>query len=909
MIDARNSKIDFSSFTQRIKLLENMLENDSLGIFEKDRFGGTFCQSWYKFLENSQFKKADMSSVCAELLASKEELELKKIKLAAMVCSDIYTKFTKSKILDIIDEDKIIKHSKLSSDIEEAIENNKYYQPSMSSADIEACFPPIIQSGGKYNLKFSVSSDNNAMKFDCIISMIGVRYKFYCSSIVRTLMVKPTDELKNLYSFVLTLQEITLKNLKPGKIFGDIYNIVYDRVKMENPKYIDNFVRSLGFVTGLEFKENSFVIDSRSTRTVKAGLNFFFIIGMVFCIVLGFQNVKLSNYDNPIGVAIGDTIAVGLDGDTSFFTTSKCNLGQSTINFSENANPYQFITEDILKNAPVIMPNRTRQPQSEVLNNEEQRKIHQAELKVRLNDEARKRLVENDFLASKKPLTSEKNFVGSYKSSHQIPNENDILNLKIFVDNRSDSVIFPMFGMAVPFHISTIKSVSSNIEGNHTYLRVNFNVITGSNSKIEDLSITYGKNVYVKEMIFRTVNKAVFEGLPKSSDISTIFNQIKELQKNFKTRLQRESEMEGVVKQADLIINTTRTVPRLKDLVIKPQIGARRSVGVIESHTNGFRFSSSKGERVDILYQNIKHAFFQPPDHEAVITIHLNLKCPIMIGKKKCKDVQFVTEVGEVVSDLGKNTSIMLDRDEIEAEEQEREARNKLKIIFKSFIERVEALTNNEIEFEIPFRELGFYGVPFKTSCLLVPTTHCLINIIEQPPFVVSLEEIELVHFERVTFHMKNFDMTIVFKDYHKKVCSISSISMSSLESIKDWLNSCDIKYTEGTINLNWPKIMKTILDDPEEFFSTGGWTFLDPDSDENEAHSGGVEEEEQDEEYKPYLSDEEQSEESQSDSEDYASEHSAESQPSSEYDDETESGKSWSELEEEARTIDAIKH
>ena len=45
-------------------------------------------------------------------------------------------------------------------------------------------------------------------------------------------------------------------------------------------------------------------------------------------------------------------------------------------------------------------------------------------------------------------------------------------------------------------------------------------------------------------------------------------------------------------------------------------------------------------------------------------------------------------------------------------------------------------------------------------------------------------------------------------------------------------MNSCDIKYTEGVQSLNWTKIMKTIVDDPEGFFESGGWSFLDPESD-----------------------------------------------------------------------------
>ncbi len=52
-------------------------------------------------------------------------------------------------------------------------------------------------------------------------------------------------------------------------------------------------------------------------------------------------------------------------------------------------------------------------------------------------------------------------------------------------------------------------------------------------------------------------------------------------------------------------------------------------------------------------------------------------------------------------------------------------------------------------------------------------------------------------------------------------------------------------------------KIMKTIVDDPEGFFESGGWSFLDPDSGSDEEDE---EEDEEDEEFK--ISGDEQSDE-----------------------------------------------
>ena len=57
--------------------------------------------------------------------------------------------------------------------------------------------------------------------------------------------------------------------------------------------------------------------------------------------------------------------------------------------------------------------------------------------------------------------------------------------------------------------------------------------------------------------------------------------------------------------------------------------------------------------------------------------------------------------------------------------------RQKLKSAFKNFCEKVESLTKNEVEFDTPFRELGFHGAPFRSTVLLQPTSGCLVNLTE----------------------------------------------------------------------------------------------------------------------------------------------------------------------------------
>ena len=47
---------------------------------------------------------------------------------------------------------------------------------------------------------------------------MGARYKSYCSNIVRTLMVDPTEAMQKDYEFLVEVEEEILKKLQHGKL-------------------------------------------------------------------------------------------------------------------------------------------------------------------------------------------------------------------------------------------------------------------------------------------------------------------------------------------------------------------------------------------------------------------------------------------------------------------------------------------------------------------------------------------------------------------------------------------------------------------------------------------------------------------------------------------------------------------
>ncbi|CAL9232355.1 unnamed protein product [Arabidopsis halleri] len=480
-----------------------------------------------------------------------------------------------------------------------------------------------------------------------------------------------------------------------------------------------------------------------------------------------------------------------------------------------------------------------------------------------------------------------------YKNINDIPQPRDMM---IMVDHKSNAVLLPIYGIMVPFNVTTIRTVL----GNQNTIRIIFNVPGTPLNPNDSNSLKNQNAIYLKEVSFRTKD---------SKHSSQVVQSFKTLKRKIMSLESERAERTSLVTQEKLKIASNKSKPlRLSNLWIRPPFSGRKKIrGTLEAHANGFRYSTTN-ERVDVLFANIKHAFVQPAEKEMTTLLHFHLHNNIMVGTKKTKDVQFYVQVMDVVQSLGGGRrSSAYDLDEIDEEQRERDRKNKINMDFNHFANRVNDIwklpqfASLDLEFDQPLRELGFHGVPHKTSSFIIPTSSCLVELIENPFLVVSLSEIEIVNLERVGFGQKNFDMAIIFKDFKKDVLRVDSVPTSSLEGIKEWLDTIDIKYYESKLNLNWRQILKTITDDPQSFIDDGGWEFLNLDGSDSE--SGGSEE--SDKGYEP--SDVEV--ESESEDEDSESESMVESEDEEEEDSEEESeeekGKTWDELERETTNAD----
>ncbi|XP_071714293.1 FACT complex subunit SPT16-like isoform X2 [Rutidosis leptorrhynchoides] len=895
--------------TQMDSILRTVESLDSpvLGVIAREAPDGELLEKWAEKLKSSGLQLNDISNGLAHLFAVKEAGELTNVKNAAYLTASVMKLFVVPKLEKVIDEETKVTHSSLMDYTERTILKPpiKIKAKLKAGGNVDICYLPIFQSGGKFDLKPSASSNDDLLY-----------YNNYCANLARTFLIDSNAAQSKAYQVLLKAHEAALGALKPGNKACLVYKAALAVIEKEAPELTANLTKSAGTGIGLEFRESGLTLNEKNDRVLKTC--------MVLNVSLRFQNLqtksskaKSQNY----ALLLADTVIITADGhqvvtalSTKSFKDVAYSFNDGEQQLSDEKAPMRVVESK--RNELLLYSKATTLRSSdnhEMSCKEERRRQHQAKLARQKNDETAQRLAGGGSISSA---------IGDGRSSSRTSNDliayknvNDLLpptrdrKLMIVVDQRNESILIPLYGCMVPFHISTVKTVSSQSDTSvNCYIRIIFNV-PGAPFSSKSVVKNQQTDIFLKEVSFRSKD---------SSHISEVVQQIKRLRRNVSSRESEKAERASLVTQEKLRVlaagnNNNKFIKpmRLTDVWIRPPFAGRgrKLPGTIEAHDNGFRYGTSRNdERVDILFSNIKHAFFQSAEKEMITLIHFHLYNHIMVGDKKTKDVQFYVEVMDVAQTLGggsskRSAAAYYDPEEIEEEQRERDRKNKMNMDFQNFVNLVNDLSkfkSLDLEFDQPLRELGFHGVPHKASAFIVPTSSCLVELIETPFFVVAPSEIEIVNLERVGLGQKNFDMAIVFKDFKCDVLRIDSIPCTSLDGIKEWLDTTDIKYYESRLNMNWRAILKTIIDDPKNFVDEGGWEFLNL-----EAASDSDSGEESDQGYEP--SDVEP--ESESEDDDGSDSASLDDEEEDEEEgSEEEEGKTWEELEREATNADKEK-
>ena len=883
-----------------------------VGMVAKEASEGALTEHAASALKAKSISIVEIAPGLADAMAVRDDAEKPLIKKAAKLTTRAMS-WAVEQVEGIVNDETKVMHSKLSEQLEDKIlAPAELGIKDIDSDDVDICYPPIVQSGGEYELKMSAVSTDKKLHYGVVHISLGARHTQYCANVGRTLMIDPAQAMEDVYAAALTAQEAAIAALVDGADLAAPYDAARAALVAADPggqgEALAAKIKTVGTAIGLELREPSLALSPKMRGTaqkVRAGQCYNVQIALP-----GLTNeaAKEGSKARTYVVMIADTVSVAQGGDAPEVLTAGVTKALKDIAYQINddddddevaAKDEKKAKAATVAEGGVVLDAKTRHEQGGPTD-EDARRRKQATLADKKNRETHARLVgaQNAELdGTKHGATAD--FV-AYADMKQVPTASRGGEPVITVDNENEAVMLPIHGQLVPFHIMAVKSVTVTQDAGASFIRINFNAPTAPGAAAANA--TYPANVkfpdltFLREVSYRTSD---------NRHANFVVQGMRALKRNVSQRETEKKERASLVRQERLVLSHGR-VHRLVGLWMLPTFGGRggRKAGTLEAHTNGLRYVGAKAdEQVDVIYSNIKFAFFQPAKKEIKTLIHFHLHDAIMIGKKKTKDVQFYMEIMEAVQSLDGGRRNMYDPDEIEEEQRDREREKRIHKEFSGFCRKVQDIWEKDfpklrLEFDSPYHDLAFDGVPFKSTVRILPTATCLVELTEFPPLVISADDIEVVNLERVGFHLKNFDMAVVFKDFNRDVHRIDQIPVQNLDNIKQWLATLDIKYYEGKANLNWKPLLKQIKEDPDEWLESGGWEFLNNEIDDDEDEEGEGAESESD--FEPSDSDEDESEE-ESESESMVE--------SDEDDDEAEelsdSGMDWDELEEEAMAAD----
>lgn len=116
---------------------------------------------------------------------------------------------------------------------------------------LEPSFSAIVASGSNSSMPHHTPENIKLKRGFCVIDF-GVKYKGYCSDMTRTIFIgKPNEKEKDIYNFLLNIQQNVINEIKINKKCSELYNFVIKNLG----KYQKNFTHGLGHGVGVEIHE------------------------------------------------------------------------------------------------------------------------------------------------------------------------------------------------------------------------------------------------------------------------------------------------------------------------------------------------------------------------------------------------------------------------------------------------------------------------------------------------------------------------------------------------------------------------------------------------------------------------------------------------------------------------------
>ena len=198
-------------------LVECIADGALVGMVAKEASEGALTAYAAAKIKAKGFSVVEIAPGLADAMAVKDDAELVLVKQAARLTTKAMG-WTVDRVEGVVNEETKVSHAKLSEECEDAILDpaKKLGLKDIEADDVDICYPPILQSGGEYELKMSAQSTDKKLHYGVVAISLGARHTQYCANIARTLMIDPTKSMESVYAAVLAAQEAALGALKDG---------------------------------------------------------------------------------------------------------------------------------------------------------------------------------------------------------------------------------------------------------------------------------------------------------------------------------------------------------------------------------------------------------------------------------------------------------------------------------------------------------------------------------------------------------------------------------------------------------------------------------------------------------------------------------------------------------------------
>lgn len=475
---------------------------------------------------------------------------------ASKACIALMNPYFVEEMSSVLDEEKVMKHSALAAKVDSKLDDTKFWKTvelpnkqklpaDFDPNQLDWTIGPIVQSGGKFDLKVNAQVDNENLHAGVIVASMGLRYKSYCSLIARTYLVDPNKSQESNYKTLLLVHGLIIKEIREGAQVKDIYAKAIAFVRSKKPELEKHFLKNVGAGIGIETRDATLILNGKSTRILKDG--------MTLGVTTGFSDVENPTPQDKkskiYSMVLSDTVRVTAAEPVIFTGDAPSDLDATSFFFKDDEEPTPA-PKKAKKDATIgavapknITKTKLRAERSTQVDEgaEARRREHQKDLAKKKQDEGLKRFAEATGDTSGTTVKKFKRFE-SYKRDGQFPSK--VKDLAITMDVKNSTIVLPIMGRPVPFHIQTIKNASKSDEGNFSFLRINFLSPGQGVGRKDDQPFEDASAHFVRSLTFRSHDGNRFQ------DIS---NQITTMKKDAAKREQEKKEMEDVIEQDKLV--------------------------------------------------------------------------------------------------------------------------------------------------------------------------------------------------------------------------------------------------------------------------------------------------------------------------------------------------------------------